>query len=157
MACKEETPAGMGVPAGVGFRAWVGRLRVCQDAGEAANVANVTEGTGGRNNVKTLGIFPRGGAVLSRSMATSRSEDLTQRTRRKGGGHGESQKAKSEKRKAKSEKQVPRCARDDTFTFLGMETARRWCVNDDGALKCAATKPTATATAGTAIGFKGRI
>ena len=151
----------MGVPAGVGFRAWVGRLRACQDAGEAANVANVTERARGRNNVKALGVFPRGGGVLSRSMATSRSEDLTQRTRRKGGGHGESQKAKSEKRKAKSEKrkaksekQVPRCARDDTFTFLGTETARRWCVNDDGALKCAATTP---ATTGTAVGFKGRV
>lgn len=40
---EEETPAGMGVPAGVGFRAWVGRLRACQDAGEAAERGQCNE------------------------------------------------------------------------------------------------------------------
>ncbi|MFZ3329390.1 MAG: site-specific DNA-methyltransferase [Candidatus Acidiferrales bacterium] len=55
----KENPGGMGAPAGVGFRAWVGRLRACQDAGEAANEGNVTEGATGRNNVKALGMFLR--------------------------------------------------------------------------------------------------
>lgn len=57
MAWKEETPAGMGVPAGVGFRAWVGRLRACQDAGEAAYEGTLKEGARRSNNVKALGVF----------------------------------------------------------------------------------------------------
>ena len=83
---ERGNPGGMGVPAGVGFRAWVGRLRACQDAGEAADEGNVTEGAGGRNNVKALGVSFLFGAVRAEGTATAK--DLTQRTQRKAKAEG---------------------------------------------------------------------